>query len=158
MSSATRTSCELQVLDAAIVEKIEEAVEKVKVTEACKHDAPLLSSRNSDLCLPLQVKKSTKKVRVTVKPHLLFRVSPRVSKAGPLASSFCAFPSVCLCLQPLEQQQGVVPDLDAEYRLFDRVVNVRESFTVPVGLRGTIIGIKGGEPQALVSPGPHPQR
>lgn len=48
-------------------------------------------------------------------------------------------------LQPLEQQQGVVPDLDAEYSLFDRVVNVRESFTVPVGLRGTIIGIKGGE-------------
>lgn len=52
-----------------------------------------------------------------------------------------------VCLQPLEQQQGVVPDLDAEYRLFDRVVNVRESFTVPLGLRGTIIGIKGGEPQ-----------
>lgn len=36
VSSATRTSCELQVLDAAIVEKIEEAVEKAKVTEAMK--------------------------------------------------------------------------------------------------------------------------
>lgn len=46
--------------------------------------------------------------------------------------------------QPLEQQNGVVPDRDAEYRLFDRVVNVRENFSVPVGLRGTIIGIKGG--------------
>lgn len=46
--------------------------------------------------------------------------------------------------QPLEQQKGVVPDRDAEYRLFDRVVNVRENFSVPVGLRGTIIGIKGG--------------
>lgn len=56
-----------------------------------------------------------------------------------------------LRLQPLEQQQGVVPDLDAEYRLFDRVVNVRESFTVPLGLRGTIVGIKGGEEQALQS-------
>uniref|UniRef100_H3DJR6 5'-3' exoribonuclease 1 n=1 Tax=Tetraodon nigroviridis TaxID=99883 RepID=H3DJR6_TETNG len=100
VSSATRTSCELQVLDAAIVEKIEEAVEKAKV------------------------KKGTKKVRVTVKPHLLFR--------------------------PLEQQQGVVPDPDAEYRLFDRVVNVRESFTVPLGLRGTIIGIKGAEREAEV--------
>lgn len=32
MSSVTRTSCELQVLDAAIVERIEEAVEKAKVT------------------------------------------------------------------------------------------------------------------------------
>lgn len=60
-----------------------------------------------------------------------------------------------LRLQPLEQQQGVVPDLDAEYRLFDRVVNVRESFTVPLGLRGTIIGIKGGEEQALQSTHTH---
>lgn len=50
-----------------------------------------------------------------------------------------------ICVQPLEQQQGVVPDPDAEYRLFDRVINIRESFTVPLGLRGTIIGIKGGE-------------
>uniref|UniRef100_A0A8C6VPI3 5'-3' exoribonuclease 1 n=1 Tax=Nothobranchius furzeri TaxID=105023 RepID=A0A8C6VPI3_NOTFU len=95
VSSISRASCDLQVLDAAIVEKIEEAVERSKV------------------------KKSTKKVRVTVKPHLLFR--------------------------PLEQQLGVVPDPEAEYRLFDRVINIRESFTVPLGLRGTIIGIKGGE-------------
>lgn len=33
VSSVTRTSCELQVLDSAIVEKIEEVVEKAKVTE-----------------------------------------------------------------------------------------------------------------------------
>lgn len=39
----------------------------------------------------------------------------------------------------------MVPDPDAEYRLFDRVVNIRESFTVPLGLRGTVIGIKGGQ-------------
>uniref|UniRef100_A0A7N8WPU0 5'-3' exoribonuclease 1 n=1 Tax=Mastacembelus armatus TaxID=205130 RepID=A0A7N8WPU0_9TELE len=97
VSSISRASCDLQILDATIVEKIEEAVEKAK---------------------------STKKVRVTVKPHLLFR--------------------------PLEQQQGVVPDPNAEYRLFDRVVNIRESFTVPVGLRGTIIGIKGAEREAEV--------
>lgn len=49
VSSATRTSCELQVLDAAIVEKIEEAVEKVKVTEARKQEAPLVSSLHSPL-------------------------------------------------------------------------------------------------------------
>ncbi|KAL7387581.1 hypothetical protein ABVT39_025645 [Epinephelus coioides] len=100
VSSIGRTSCDLQVLDSAIVERIEDAVEKTKV------------------------KKSTKKVRVTVKPHLLFR--------------------------PLEQQQGVVPDPDSEYRLFDRVINIRESFTVPLGLRGTIIGIKGAEREAEV--------
>lgn len=49
VSSATRTSCELQVLDAAIVEKIEEAVEKVKVTEARKREAPLAPSLHSPL-------------------------------------------------------------------------------------------------------------
>uniref|UniRef100_A0A672GCS8 5'-3' exoribonuclease 1 n=1 Tax=Salarias fasciatus TaxID=181472 RepID=A0A672GCS8_SALFA len=100
VSSISRTSCDLQVLDAVIVERIEELVEKAKV------------------------KKSSKKVRVTVKPHLLFR--------------------------PLEQQQGVVPDPEADYRLFDRVVNIRESFTVPLGLRGTVIGIKGADREAEV--------
>ncbi|XP_072524697.1 5'-3' exoribonuclease 1 isoform X2 [Salminus brasiliensis] len=100
VSSSSRASCDLQILDAGIVEKIEEELEKSKA------------------------KKSSKKVRVTVKPHLLFR--------------------------PLEQQHGVVPDPDAEYHLFDRVVNVRESFSVPLGLRGTIIGIKGADRDAEV--------
>lgn len=53
--------------------------------------------------------------------------------------------NIHVCVQPLEQQHGVVPDPDAEYHLFDRVVNVRENFSVPLGLRGTIIGIKGGK-------------
>ena len=48
-------------------------------------------------------------------------------------------------LQPMEQQQGVVPDLDAEYQLFDRVVNIRDGFSVPLGLRGTLVGIQGGK-------------
>ncbi|XP_006162366.1 5'-3' exoribonuclease 1 isoform X3 [Tupaia chinensis] len=100
VSTLSRSSCDLQILDAAIVEKIEEEVEK------CKQ------------------RKSNKKVRVTVKPHLLYR--------------------------PLEQQHGVIPDRDAEFRLFDRVVNVRENFSVPVGLRGTIIGIKGANREADV--------
>ncbi|XP_072264021.1 5'-3' exoribonuclease 1 [Pyxicephalus adspersus] len=98
VSMLSRSSCDLHILDSAIVEKIEEEVAKTK--------------------------KSNKKVRVTVKPHLLFR--------------------------PLEQQHGVVPDRDADFRLFDRVVNVRESFSVPVGLRGTVIGIKGAERDADV--------
>uniref|UniRef100_A0A8C3GB14 5'-3' exoribonuclease 1 n=1 Tax=Cyclopterus lumpus TaxID=8103 RepID=A0A8C3GB14_CYCLU len=81
VSSIGRTSCDLQVLDSAIVERIEDAVERAK---------------------------------------------------------------------PLEQQQGVVPDPDSEYRLFDRVINTRESFSVPLGLRGTVIGIKGAEREAEV--------
>ncbi|XP_006243658.1 5'-3' exoribonuclease 1 isoform X3 [Rattus norvegicus] len=100
VSTLSRSSCDLHILDAAIVEKIEEEVEK------CKQ------------------RKNNKKVRVTVKPHLLFR--------------------------PLEQQHGAIPDRDAEFRLFDRVVNVRENFSVPVGLRGTIIGIKGANREADV--------
>ncbi|XP_012502897.1 PREDICTED: 5'-3' exoribonuclease 1 isoform X2 [Propithecus coquereli] len=100
VSTLSRSSCDLQILDAAIVEKIEEEVEK------CKQ------------------RRNNKKVRVTVKPHLLYR--------------------------PLEQQHGVIPDRDAEFRLFDRVVNVRENFSVPVGLRGTIIGIKGANREADV--------
>ncbi|XP_062844224.1 5'-3' exoribonuclease 1 [Trichomycterus rosablanca] len=100
VSSTSRASCDLQILDAGIVEKIEEELEKTTA------------------------KKSNKKVRVTVKPHLLFR--------------------------PLEQQHGVVPDPDAEYHLFDRVVNVREGFSVPIGLRGTVIGIKGADREAEV--------
>ncbi|KAG8445306.1 hypothetical protein GDO86_010189 [Hymenochirus boettgeri] len=100
VSMLSRSSCDLQILDSAIVEKIEEEVAK------CKN------------------KKTHKRVRVTVKPHLLFR--------------------------PLVQQHGVVPDLDADFRLFDRVVNVRENFSVPLGLRGTVIGIKGAERDADV--------
>ncbi|XP_066203445.1 5'-3' exoribonuclease 1 [Saccopteryx leptura] len=100
VSTLSRSSCDLQTLDVAIVERIEEEVEK------CKQ------------------RKSNKKVRVTVKPHLLYR--------------------------PLEQQHGVIPDRDADFRLFDRVVNVRDSFSVPVGLRGTVIGIKGASREADV--------
>ncbi|KAF7692283.1 hypothetical protein HF521_009893 [Silurus meridionalis] len=100
VSSSSRASCDLQILDVGIVGKIEEELEKAKL------------------------KKSNKKVRVTVKPHLVFR--------------------------PLEQHHGVVPDPDAEYHLFDRIVNVRENFSVPLGLRGTIIGIKGAEREAEV--------
>lgn len=54
VSSVTRTSCELQVLDAAIVERIEEAVEKIKVmglqtlhSSAIFHQAPSLDSQTS---------------------------------------------------------------------------------------------------------------
>uniref|UniRef100_H3AKR8 5'-3' exoribonuclease 1 n=1 Tax=Latimeria chalumnae TaxID=7897 RepID=H3AKR8_LATCH len=98
VSSSSRASCDLHILDAAIVEKLEEEIEK------CKQ------------------RKSNKKVRVTVKPHLVYR--------------------------PLEQQHGVIPDKEADFYLFDRVVNVRDSFSVPLGLRGTIIGIKGAEREA----------
>lgn len=148
MSSATRTSCELQVLDAAIVEKIEEAVEKVKVREACGGEAPASPCLHLNLCVCVCVGEEEHQEGARDG-----EASPAVQSEYPGASLLLpetlarSHPRVLL--QPLEQQQGVVPDLDAEFRLFDRVVNVRESFTVPLGLRGTVIGIKGGETPGL---------
>lgn len=34
-----------------------------------------------------------------------------------------------------------MPDPSATFQLYDRIVNVREGYTVPLGLKGTIIGI-----------------
>ncbi|XP_064642506.1 5'-3' exoribonuclease 1-like isoform X2 [Lineus longissimus] len=63
--------------------------------------------------------KKRKHVRVQVRPHLLFR--------------------------PLKNQGTLVPEKTAEYALFDRVVNVRLGYSVPLGVRGTVIGIIAGE-------------
>lgn len=40
---------------------------------------------------------------------------------------------------------NLIPDPEAKYQLFDRIVNVRQGFTVPFGLRGTVVGIHPGE-------------
>lgn len=110
MSSVSRTSCELQVLDGTIVEKIEEAVEKVAHEHDqrfCTVDGRKLHSLSIDatVCsaLDFQLKKNVKKVRVTVKPHLLFRVSANASlPAAQWSNTFAlklfkskAIPNVC---------------------------------------------------------------
>ncbi|MFH4973448.1 hypothetical protein AB6A40_000157 [Gnathostoma spinigerum] len=46
---------------------------------------------------------------------------------------------------PILQSGNCVPDIKADYRLYDRVVYVRKSSTVPLGLCGTIVGIIGPE-------------
>ena len=48
-------------------------------------------------------------------------------------------------LQPLDAQANLTPDEYANYCMFDRVINIREGYTVPPGLRGTIIGIISAE-------------
>ena len=51
-----------------------------------------------------------------------------------------------LCLpQPVDHQGNLIPDPEAEYYLFDRVINVSTTNAVPFGLRGTVMGIYGGE-------------
>ncbi|XP_052224237.1 5'-3' exoribonuclease 1-like [Dreissena polymorpha] len=52
---------------------------------------------------------------VTVEPHLLYK--------------------------PMITSGALIPDSSATYELFDRVVNTRQGFTVPFGLRGTVVGI-----------------
>jgi 5'-3' exoribonuclease 1 len=56
-----------------------------------------------------------KRITMQVRPHLLYK--PNLSQGSSL------------------------PDPDTTFRLFDRVVNVREGWSVPLGLRGTITGI-----------------
>ena len=50
----------------------------------------------------------------------------------------------CVCFQPIGHQGNLIPDPEADYELFDRVVNVSISNAVPFGLQGTVSGILGG--------------
>lgn len=45
----------------------------------------------------------------------------------------------------MDHQGNLIPDIDTDYELFDRVVNVSTNNAVPFGLRGTVTGIMGGE-------------
>ncbi|XP_061162690.1 5'-3' exoribonuclease 1-like [Saccostrea echinata] len=62
---------------------------------------------------------NVKKVKMQVKPYLLYK--------------------------PLVIQGGVLPDPTVHYEIFDRVVNIRTGYSVPFGLRGTVVGIQKGE-------------
>ncbi|KAL5015240.1 hypothetical protein ScPMuIL_009510 [Solemya velum] len=64
-------------------------------------------------------KKKQKRIKMQVKPHLVYK--------------------------PVIRQVSLIPDASATYQLFDRVVNVRHGFAVPFGLRGTVVGIHPGE-------------
>src|ERR1700740_26254 len=43
--------------------------------------------------------------------------------------------------RPLHHLGYSLPDPNAKYRLFDRVVNIRSGIAVPLGWKGTITGI-----------------
>ena len=52
-----------------------------------------------------------------------------------------------LIFRPTDQFGKLCPDPKAEYLLLDRVVNIDKGITVPLGLRGTVVGIyKGNGP------------
>lgn len=50
--------------------------------------------------------------------------------------------------KPNLSQGNSLPDKRVVFRLLDRVINVREGFSVPLGLRGTIIGMQNVEKAA----------
>jgi len=50
-----------------------------------------------------------------------------------------------LLFQPLVTSVSQIPDSSTTYELFDRVVNCRQGFSVPFGLRGTVVGIHPAE-------------
>ncbi|KAI0220980.1 5'-3' exoribonuclease 1 [Lamellibrachia satsuma] len=60
-------------------------------------------------------RRKRKHVKMQIRPHLLYR--------------------------SLDAQATMLPDPSSTYQLFDRVINVRESYTVPLGLRGTVTAI-----------------
>lgn len=53
----------------------------------------------------------------------------------------CGLTMIRFYLQSLEAQINLMPDESSKYELFDRVVNVREGYSVPLGLHGTVIGL-----------------
>ena len=46
--------------------------------------------------------------------------------------------------QALEAQRTILPDTSVEFELYDRIINVREGYSVPLGLRGTVTGLHPG--------------
>lgn len=50
-----------------------------------------------------------------------------------------------LLFQPKIVHSPCVLDEWTSYELFDRVVNIRPGFTVPLGLRGTLVGVEPGQ-------------
>ena len=73
---------------------------------------------------------------------LVKSINSIVSTIGPLAKSKYKVVSVKphLLYKPSDHQGTIIPDPQAKYEMFDRVVNTREGYSVPLGLRGTVIG------------------
>jgi 5'-3' exoribonuclease 1 len=55
------------------------------------------------------------------------------------------FKILCFHLKPSPTSGSLIPDQSATYQLYDRVVNTRQGFPVPFGLRGTVVGIHPAE-------------
>ncbi|XP_066932891.1 5'-3' exoribonuclease 1-like isoform X3 [Clytia hemisphaerica] len=78
-------------------------------------DKPVIQRLNEKVTALKEGKKSEKVTKVKVKPNCIFR--------------------------PTDQFGKLSPDPKAEFFLLDRVINVDKGLTVPLGLRGSVVGI-----------------
>lgn len=85
-------------------------------------DEAVTKAIEEEVAATITQQQRNKQIVMQVKPHLIFK--PNLSKGSN------------------------APDPDTTFELFDRVVNVREGFSVPLGLRGTVIGLlKAARPE-----------
>lgn len=75
---------------------------------------------------------SSKRVTMQIKPYLLYNVSFLLLLTVQI---------LIVDLQSNTQTTSLSPDPNSTFDLFNRVVNVRPSYTVPVGRVGTIVAI-----------------
>lgn len=68
-----------------------------------------------------------------------------------MTSFFYFYALTWFLAQPLDHQGNLIPDPEADYYLFDRVINVSTTNAVPFGLRGTVIGIYGGTYKIIIN-------
>ncbi|XP_063888211.1 5'-3' exoribonuclease 1-like [Scylla paramamosain] len=121
-----------EVFGEAHKERVVELAEWLKTSEFAKAERQPCGTQTLGeavvACVAEEVDKANtvraKVVKMQVRPHLLFKPNPL--------------------------QGSTPPDHTVTFQMFDRVVNVREGFSVPLGARGTIIGIQPGEKQADV--------
>lgn len=109
---------------AAIVDWLKEQTKSLGLySRSCgveQVDPEIVAEIEKEVGNSLKVQKSLcKTISMQVKPHLLY-------KSGL-------------------NQGHMAPDPQAFHRLFDRIVSVRESHSVPFGYKGTIIGCTKGE-------------
>lgn len=78
-------------------------------------DEPLVKAIEEALADSDAQRQPKKQITMQVKPHLIYK--PNLTKGASM------------------------PDPDTTFELLDRVVNIRDGFSVPLGLRGTIIGL-----------------
>lgn len=110
-------------MDAAVTWLKEQQKALNTTTRACGYDSlesDVVKSIEKDIDEYLKTQEqNSKTVIMHVKPHLLYK--------------------------PALNSGNIAPDSKAQHRLFDRIICVRDNFTVPLGYKGTIVGVQKGD-------------